>query len=325
MKQVLSRDAISVGRFAVVATAAWLIGISSSYAQLPGRENPFPGATPAPTTPAVPADPATTPPATPAPEPMPAVPGEQPAPAPAPEGAPSAESQPYVPQATPAEEQIKLGVELMEQGKNDLAIQHFEEATKLAAEPVEKANSFFQLGRAFRSLNRFDEAIDAYSAALENDPDDGEAYLNRGIAWFHKGEFGIAWNDFDDASAVFLGTEPYAELWKGLAKAQQGDWLEAVNSYAHAILQEPRFPLAYANRGLAYLQLNEPHKAVADFNQAIRHDQRNPAHYFRRGVAQARLGRIPEAIESYNQALRLDPNYADALKNRSILMGNAAR
>lgn len=326
MKRVFAGSFKFVGRRAIGLGAAWLLGASLVYAQAPGFEDPFKNNNPPPANPAppVPSEPAM-PPANPVPEQPGVVPGGEAAPAPVPEGRPDFESapQPSAPQATPAEEQIMLGRDLLEQGKGDLAIQHFEEATKLAGEAIEKADAFFHLGNALRQLERFDDAIDAYSSAIANNPDDGEFYLRRGIAWFFKGEYGIAWDDFDDASVIFLGTEPTAELWKGLARARQQRWLDAVNEYARAILQNPRYSLAYTNRGLAYLQLDEPDKAVLDFDQAIRNDPRNPVHYFRRGIALTRMGRTKAAVDSYDQAVRLDPNFRDAVRNRDALQGQA--
>lgn len=320
MKQVLLGNSVYRGLGLAVVLAVGLASVPASHAQVEGVESPRFGPATPPATP--PANPMAAPPAA-AP-----LPGEQLAPVPAPQDPTATEQlQPQAAAQTPVEEQIKLGQELMNQGKIELALQHFEEATKLAEDrSVEKADAYFQLGNAFRSLQRFDEAIDAYSASITNKDDDEEAYLRRGIVWFYKGEYDIAWNDFEDAALIVRESpEPYPELWKGFAKAKQGEWLDAVTAYSKALLQDPRFALAYTNRGLAYLQLNEPEKAVLDFNQAIRNDPHSPVHYYRRGIAFARMGQVPAAIESYNQALRLAPDFADAAKNRSLLQGKAGR
>ncbi|MCC7085685.1 MAG: tetratricopeptide repeat protein [Pirellulales bacterium] len=322
MKCVLLRVLLS-SSFGILVFLAGPFGLPTAHAQVEGLEAPkFGPAEPPSTAPPTKPEPMV-PPTT--PEPAPA-PGDRIVPAPAPEGRNATEPQPYVPPSSPSVDQIKLGQELMNQGKAELALQYFEEATKLATGELETADAYYVLGNALRSLNRFDEAIDAYSTTILNNPDDTEAYLRRGIAWFYKGEYQIAWDDFDDAALIVRDVdEPYPEFWKGLTRAKQGDWLGAVNSYAFAILKSPRFALAYTNRGLAYLQLDEPEKAVLDFDQAIRHDRRNPVHYYRRGIAQARLDHTDAALASYNEAIRLDPNYADAVRNRNLLQGSVKR
>lgn len=323
MTQVLPR---SVRLVAACLSAAFLVSsmaASSARAQVEGRESPQFGAPPT-TTPPLPND-RTVPPPLPEPgaAPMP-MPGEQPAPQSAPPA--TLEQQQHSVTLTPSEEQITLGNELMAQNKHELALQHYEEAAKLAAEPEDQANAFFALGNALRTLDRLDDAIDAYSASIAAKSDDGEVYLRRGIAWFHKGEYSIAWRDFDDASTIYYGApEPYADLWKGLAKAQQGLWLEAIEGYTAAVLAEPRFSLAYSNRGLAYLHLNEPRKAEADFEQAIRNEPRNPVHYFRRGLAETQMGHTADAIRSFGEAVRMDPSYSEAAKHLERLQGRASR
>ena len=37
-------------------------------------------------------------------------------------------------------------------------------------------------------LGQFDQAIEAYSGVIESNPDDAEAYNNRGVAYLHKGK-----------------------------------------------------------------------------------------------------------------------------------------
>lgn len=231
------------------------------------------------------------------------------------------------PSYTPAQQEIKSGFELLQQGKTDEAIQHFNEALKISPqEPL----AYVALGLADRQLNRFDDAIEAFSSAINLLPDNddrAETYLRRGIVWFYKGEYGIAWDDFDEAAGLLV-EDPLPHLWKGLARARQDRWLEAVNSYATALELNPRFELAYINRGLAYLALDEPNKAVRDFNQAVRQEPKNAGTYFKRGVALGRLGRYREAVDSYTQALRLNPSYAEAYFNRSLAnrrLGDAAQ
>ncbi len=220
---------------------------------------------------------------------------------------------------TPAQQEVKTASDLIAEGKYEEALQHLEEAAKL--NPDEAATYFYQ-GVAYRMLNRFDDAIDAFTKAIQfanqNNTLDPEAYLRRGVVWFYKGEYGIAWQDFDEASAI-LYDDPRPELWKGLARAKQQRWLEAIDSYAVALQHDDKFAPAWVNLGLGYLALNQPDKAVYCLNQAVRMEPKNAASYFKRGVALSRLGKFHEAADSYSEAIRIKPDYAEAYYNRSLV------
>jgi Flp pilus assembly protein TadD len=219
------------------------------------------------------------------------------------------------PETSVAEQEMAAGVKLLNEGKFEEAVEHFKAASKLTA-PEDGAPYLFA-GIAYRFMNRYDDAIDAFTAALQRDQFDAEAYLRRGIVWFYKGEYGIAWADFDEA-AIILYDDPQPELWKGLSRARQGRWLEAINAYAVALEYNDKFAPAWVNLGLGYLELNQPNKAVYCFDHAIRVEPKNAANYFKRGVALSQMGKMREAADSYSQAIRLQPNYAEAYFNRGL-------
>jgi Tfp pilus assembly protein PilF len=212
---------------------------------------------------------------------------------------------------------IDKGKEFLKDAKYAEAEEQFEIAIK--GDPQE-ALGWFLSGVANRMLEKYDDSIEAFTAAIDRLPEDDNkavAYLRRGIVWFNKGDYGIAWDDFDEAAGLLYDQDPLPELWKGLALARQNKWQPAVNCYAAALELNPKFVPAYVNRGLAYLALNEPIKAAADFNQAVRREPKSPDNYFKLGVAFARAGMLKEAAHAYSQAIRLKPDYAEALFNRS--------
>jgi tetratricopeptide (TPR) repeat protein len=223
---------------------------------------------------------------------------------------------------TPAQQAVKAGITLLQQEKYDEALQHFDEAIKLDAS---EGAAYFYKGVAYRMLNRFDDAIDAFTTAIDLTTDDldaqAENYLRRGIVWLYKGEYGIAWQDFDQAAVFAHDEDPRPDFWKGLALARQGKWLEAANSYAIALEHDDHYAPAFVNLGLTYLALNEPKKSIYCFDQAVRLDSHNAANYFKRGIAQVRADRPQDAVDSYTQAIRLNPNYAEAYLNRSVANG----
>ena len=174
---------------------------------------------------------------------------------------------------------------------------------------------YLALGVVCRRLGDFEASIEACSKGLRIDPQNPELYLRRGIAWFHRGLYGIALEDFEDAAGIAYD-DPRPELWRGLTLVELDRPLEAINAYASAVRRDRTFMIAYLNRGLAYLSTGEPRKAEFDFDLAIRHNPRDVRAWFNRGVAQARQGRYADAVESYSVALEINPNHEPSRRNR---------
>jgi tetratricopeptide (TPR) repeat protein len=242
----------------------------------------------------------------------PAAPGAE---QPATPGAEQSSDQTY----TPAQQAVNAGRELLQKEKYEEALGHFDEALKI--DPNEGA-AYFYKGVAYRMMNRLDDAIDAFTSSIDLTTDDldaqAENYIRRGIVWFYKGEYGIAWQDFDDALPFARENDPRPDFWKGVTLARQHRFLEAANSYAVALEHDDHYVPAFVNLGQTYLALDEPTKAVYCFDQAIRLDPHNATNFFKRGLAQAQADKLKEAVDSYTQAIRLDPNYAEAYFNRSV-------
>jgi tetratricopeptide (TPR) repeat protein len=175
-----------------------------------------------------------------------------------------------------------------------------------------------------RRLGDFAGSADACTEGIKIDPEQAELYLRRGIAWFHMGHYGIALEDFQEASGIAYD-DPRAELWLGLTLVELGRPIEAINAYAAAIRRDRGFMLAYLNRGLAYLSTGEPRKAEFDFDLAIRTDPADARAWFNRGVAQARQGRFSEAVRSYAEALKRDPGLEAARRNMAAAQAMAGR
>jgi tetratricopeptide (TPR) repeat protein len=221
--------------------------------------------------------------------------------------------------------EFKQGHDLAAAGKYAEAIEVYKKSLKLAKSP--DASTYSELGVAYRMLNRFDDAIAAFTDSIRLEPESAEPYLRRGICWYYKQEYGLAGLDFDDAAGIDV-YDPRAATWKGMTLAQQGLLLDAVNVYSSAIRYDNRFLLAHVNRGLAYAKLQDYPKAIIDFDAAINLKPKDPKLYFKRAGAESSGGNWRAAVNSYSEAIRLNPQYADAYKNRSAAyrqLGDAAR
>jgi len=110
-----------------------------------------------------------------------------------------------------------------------------------------KEEDAFDRGLKLIGAQRYDEAIKAFSTAIEIIPRDYQAYNFRGVAWALKGNYDKAIVDYDKALEI---RPRYAEAYnnRGFARTQRGDLRKALNDYARALEINPFFVDAYNNK-----------------------------------------------------------------------------
>ena len=103
-------------------------------------------------------------------------------------------------------------------------------------EQVKKGDSFFEQGQ-------YDNAIAAYTKAIELYPKDAAVYDSRGLAKIYED--------------------------RGLAYYKENDCNNAIADYTRAIEIDPKYAPAYNNRSVAYWAVKEYDKSRADLKQAM--------------------------------------------------------
>lgn len=128
---------------------------------------------------------------------------------------------------------------------------------------------------------KHDEAIAAYSKALQLKPDHYNAYNGRGLTYKCKEMFN-----------------------------------EAITDLSKAIELEPRSTMAYINRGSAYDKKGAYDKAIEDYNKVIELKPGNFAGYNSRGITYQNQGAYDRAVDDYNKVAELDPESGKYLDKR---------
>jgi tetratricopeptide (TPR) repeat protein len=142
------------------------------------------------------------------------------------------------------------------------------------------ARAHSNLGEAYASRGRIDEAIAACKRALAIKPGYAEAHYNLGFAYYKKGLFD-----------------------------------EAIAEYREAISAEPRYPKALNNLGAAYLEKGEIHEAIFYFMKALQFRSVQPEVLIGLSVAFSKIGMTDKAIDRAGRALALKPSLAVAHNN----------
>ena len=171
--------------------------------------------------------------------------------------------------------------------------------------------ALFRRGRAERMLERYSNAVDSLTRAIQAIPSGqvaeyaSDAYLFRGICWYYIGSLDLARGDFEQASSTGTGFgDARVFLWIGYTYHKQGDFRRAIDSYSEAIAKAPGFALAHVNKGRAYMDLGEYSRAIESFNNAIRSEPESGDNYYNVGLAYIQLDDFQRAVDFLNLALK---------------------
>jgi tetratricopeptide (TPR) repeat protein len=184
------------------------------------------------------------------------------------------------------------------------------------------AENYLEKGRAERAAGNFEKARKAFTKAIELDPNNAQAYFERG-----KGRDDIN-NYFDDALDDFYKaleldpnlTDVYLEIvcFDALQGCQPDESdLEMMTKYVEG---RPNDPNAYNERAYGYFATGQYAKAIEDYTKAIELDPEYPPYYFERGILYENIQKFDLAIMDYKTVIRLQGSNR-ASKNDAIGSG----
>jgi tetratricopeptide (TPR) repeat protein len=183
--------------------------------------------------------------------------------------------------------QSNLASLLVQDGRLDEAVRHYEEAIRLAPAYPE---IHFNLADALVKMRRTPEAIKEYEEALRLSPDYAAAHAN-------------------------LGT----------ALVATGRPAEAIPHFEQALRVKPDLADAHYGLGFAFEEMGLPAAAMVQYRDALRVDPTNIEAHYHLANGLANGGRMAEAIEQYEEALRLRPNYAEVHANLGLALAGEGR
>jgi tetratricopeptide (TPR) repeat protein len=194
-------------------------------------------------------------------------------------------------------------------------ISYWNNSTALFSHAIEVTQNNYlahnNLGIAYGSLGRHQDAIETYKQAIRIKPDYAEVHYNLGVAYGSLGRY----QDEIEAYKQAIRIKPnYAKAHYnlGIAYGSLGRHQDAIESYKQAIRIKPDYAMAHCNLGAAYGMLGRGQDAIESFKQAVRIKPDYADAHYNLGIAYGELGRHQEAIDAYKQAIRIKPDYAEA-------------
>ena len=210
---------------------------------------------------------------------------------------------------------LALGALYADQGRLDLAIQHFSEALRIRLDIPEGHNG---LGAALADQGKLLEAIPHYVEALRLKPALFEAHNNLGNALWRQGKVEEAITEYREALRL---KQDYAEAHNGLGAAldDQGKIEEAIAQYREALRLKPELAGAHNNLGAAYSNQEKIDEAIREFSEALRIKPGQDDTLYNLAVMLDRKGDTAEAIRHLETALKINPRSQQAQRALDML------
>jgi regulator of sirC expression with transglutaminase-like and TPR domain len=146
-------------------------------------------------------------------------------------------------------------------------------------------------------MGRIVRAFDDYNQAIEQDPNNAQAYNNRGTLYLKRKQYDIAIPEFDKALAIL---PDYARAIAGRAQAYIGAGKpeRAVDEYTRLIARDPKSGAWFRGRGEAYIRAGKYSEALIDFNTAAAIFNLRPGTYTAKKDVIAAIGLLGEQAET---------------------------
>jgi tetratricopeptide (TPR) repeat protein len=218
------------------------------------------------------------------------------------------------------------GITLYKLGRYNEAVDAFNNAivqSNVATAWYNKGIVLTDLGEIENNRSRYEEAIEAYSRAIDNKSQNSElnakAWTGKCTVFNAKGEY----NNSIQACNKAIEIDPqHSTAWlnKGDVLDKQGKYEEAIQAFNESIRLDPNFAKAWLKKGVFLYSHGKYDEAGEVLDEAIKLDPNQTSAWIAKGVILTYQGKYDEAVKASDEAIRLDPNDATAryLKNVSL-------
>ncbi|MEM5947266.1 tetratricopeptide repeat protein [Spirochaetia bacterium 38H-sp] len=175
---------------------------------------------------------------------------------------------------------ILMGLIKLQKGETQKAIEYFDKSISL--EPTSEA--FNNLGVAYRKIGKYNEAIRAFTKALQDFPPRADIYYN------------------------------LANTYKDIGKSDK-----AIEAYKIAIKINPNFTSAYNNLATLYQEAGKNKEAIETLEKGLEHDPDNTSLLYNMGITYQLQKRYQEARKYFLKTLQKKPKWIECINNLGIV------
>jgi tetratricopeptide (TPR) repeat protein len=206
-------------------------------------------------------------------------------------------------------------VALVHQGRHEEALRTCDTAARLQS----SVSLLTTRATILNELNRLEEALQSYDAALLQDASHAPALIGRSRVLLALGRTDTAVAAARKAGAYVGGDAPMlAALGEVLLLA--GDAAESLVYFERVLSAQPNDRTALNGAAAALSALLRPEESLQRSELAIAANPKSPDGYINLAIALEDLGRYPEALASIERALSLSPRDTHTYHNRAAIL-----
>gem|GEM_PF-6259605 len=201
-------------------------------------------------------------------------------------------------------------------GRYAEALACYDEITQLQPD---QAEAWHNRGTSLAKLMRLEEAIAAYQRATSLAPDYAEAWFNWGSVLLSQAQYEAALRCYDQA----IKYRPnYAEVWhnRGNALVHLQRYQAAITAYERATEINPNYGDAWQNRGSVLAKLRRYPEALGCLDRAGDLKPQDVDLQFNRANLLVQLEQYEAALAAYTQVVERQPRHAPAWLNRGHVL-----
>ncbi len=196
---------------------------------------------------------------------------------------------------------------------------------QVAALPKEKqAEAYSDKGDELFAAEKFDEAVEAYRLAIQEDASSEAVHYNLGIALARLGKREEAIAAYTEALKI---APDYAEAHNNLGnlRMQKKEFAEAIKHFTEATKINPEIANSHNNLGIALVNSGRPEEATAAFAKAVSLDPKYLQARFNLAQSYLARGETNAAVGELAKALEINPNFTPAQRVLDEISGAAPK
>lgn len=213
---------------------------------------------------------------------------------------------------------------LLKRGESYSALELYQQALgdfinvlRLSSNYYFRAAAYLGKAKVYWKLGFGNEAFTVLTEAIDEQPENKNLYLRRGV--YHSDR-----DYYDSARADFLRAieidSLFAEAWYQMARMEMksGNYKRAISAYDTA-LSISESPLYFSSRANAQYLAGEDSLALDDYNKALSLDKRYGYALLQKGLLELEMGDTVSGIANASEGLRLSPELYQTAEEKKRL------